>query len=77
MNLDNIKLGYSPLSDSIYLYRHGKDEHLALEKREAESEVMGVLVKKLMHDAPNGSHMTFGWDDKAYEITLKPISKDE
>jgi len=73
MTLTNIALGYSPLSDSIYLYRHGKDKRLALQKREAESDVMGVIVSKLMHDAPNGSVMTFGWDNKQYELTLRPI----
>jgi len=31
--LRNYKLGYSPLSDTIYLYRHGKDPQLSLDKK--------------------------------------------
>lgn len=35
-NLSNIKLGHSPLTDTLFLYRHGKDPALALDKRQAE-----------------------------------------
>ena len=72
--LDNIKLGYSSLgTGNIYLYRHGKDPNLALEKREAEADVMCVITAKMMDDAPNGSILKYQIGDKAYELTLKSV----
>ena len=72
MNLDNIKLGHSPLTDTIFLYRHGKDINLALDKREAEADVMCVLVAHMMHDAPNGSEKIITFGDKQYTMRLTP-----
>lgn len=40
MELNKVKLGHSPLTDTIFLYRHGKDPALALDKREAEADVL-------------------------------------
>ena len=72
--LDNIKLGYSSLgTGNIYLYRHGKDPNLALEKREAEFDVLQVITTKMMDDAPNGSILKYQIGDKSYELTLKPV----
>jgi len=74
--LDNIKLGYSPLSDSIYMYRHGKDPGLALDKREAEADVMAVLVQHMMHDAPKGAEKTIEFGTKKYVIRVTPTNTD-
>jgi len=73
MNLNKIKLGYSPLSDNIYLYRHGKDQNLALDKREAEADVMAVIVEHMMQDAPQGSEKTVQFGDKKYKIKVTPV----
>jgi hypothetical protein len=76
MSLEKISLGYSPLSDTIYLYRHGKDPALSLEKREFKSEVIGVVVSMLMHDAEHGSSMTVSSENgDMFEITCKPVEK--
>jgi len=72
MNLNNIKLGHSPLTDTIFLYRHGKDEGLALDRRNAEADVMSVLVTHMMHDAPNGSVKVISLGDKTYTIKVAP-----
>lgn len=45
MSLDKVLLGYSPLSDTIYMYRYGKQRNIALDKRNAEADVMAVLVE--------------------------------
>lgn len=73
MLLDKIKLGHSPLTDSIYLYRHGKDPALALEKRDAEADVFSVLIDHMMHDAPNGSIKVVTLGSKQYEIRVAPV----
>lgn len=76
VSLDNIKLGFSVIGEKIYLYRHGRQTPgVALEKREAEEDVMKVLVKKLMYEAPNGSKMSFTIGDNSFELTLKPLAK--
>ena len=72
MNLKNVKLGHSPLTDTIFLYRHGKDPALALDKREAEVDVIAVLVEHMMHDAPKGSEKVITLGDKQYTIRVTP-----
>lgn len=73
MSLDNIKLGYTPLTDSIYMYRHGKkDKNVALEKREAEFDVMKVLVEHMMYDMPCGSEKQITFGDKKYNVKVTP-----
>lgn len=76
-NLDDIKLVVSPLSDTIYMARFGKDPHLALDKREAEGDVMSVLVQHMMYDAPNGSEKVVSFGDDSYLIRVKPVTKQE
>lgn len=70
MDLNKIKLGHSPISDTIFLYRHGKDPTLALDKREAEADVMSVLVTHMMHDAPKGSEKIVTIGNKQYLIKV-------
>lgn len=70
--LDNIKLGYSPLSDTIYMYRHGKDPALALDKREAEADVVTVLVRHMMEGCPKGSQKTVTINGNRYNIRVTP-----
>ena len=72
MSLDNIKLGHSTLTDSIFLYRHGKDQGLALEKREAESDVFCVLVEYMMYNSPKGSIKKVTIDGKPYTVKVTP-----
>ena len=75
MDLNKVKLGYAPLSDRIYLYRHGKNPNVALDKREAEADVMTVLVEHMMHDAPKGAEKTISFGDKEYIVRVTPIVK--
>lgn len=76
VDLNKIKLGYSPLTDTIYLYRHGKNPDHALDKREAESDVYKVIVQKLMHDAPNGSVLSISLGKDKFEVSCKPIKRE-
>ncbi len=75
MDLKKVKLGHSPLTDTIFLYRHGKDVNLALDKRKAEGDVMSVLVAHMMHDAPKGSEKVITLGDKQYTIRVTPNVK--
>ena len=74
MNLSRVKLGHSQLTDTIFLYRHGKDPALALDKREAEADVMAVLVEHMMHKAPRGSEKVITLGDRQYTIRVTPNS---
>lgn len=75
--IEKISLGYSPLSNMIYLFRHGKDPNLALEKREAMKDVLAVIVEYLMDESPKGSTINFTLGDNDYKLTLKPTLKED
>jgi hypothetical protein len=45
MALGKIKIGVAPLSGKIMLYRHGKDQRLALERRDVTDEVMAAAAE--------------------------------
>lgn len=77
MQLDNVKLGHSPLTDTIFMYRHGKNPALALDKREAEADVMSVLVSHMMHDAPKGSQKVVTLGQNRYTVRVTPNVKGE
>lgn len=75
MIVDKIRLGFSNLTrgdGKIYLYRHGKDKNLALEKREAEKDVFAVLIEYMMDNAPKGASKTVTFGDKTFVITVMP-----
>lgn len=75
MSLDKIKLGHSPLTDTIFMYRHGKDPNLALEKREAEADVMSVLVSHMMYNAPKGSEKRIKLGNQTYVVRVTPAKE--
>ena len=74
-DLTKIKLGHSALTDTIFLYRHGVKEEIALDKREAEADVVSVIISKLMHQAPKGSTMVVTLGEDKYELSVKPVKK--
>lgn len=71
-DLNKIKLAYSPLSDRIVLYRHGKDPALALDKRESEQDVMTALVDYMMHGTSKGSEKDVRIGDTWYTVRVTP-----
>jgi len=72
IDLHKIKLSHSPLTDSIFLFRHGVNERVALDKRNAEADVFAVLIEYMMHNAPNGSVRVVALDGKKYTIKVTP-----
>ena len=73
MNLDKIGVRHSPLSDSLYLCRFGKDSCVALDKRNIEPEVMEAITNHMMMDAPKGSKKKYKIGDNWYELQITPI----
>lgn len=65
------RIGYSGLTKTIYLYRHGKDETLALSKREAEPEVMAAVVERVLDE---GGSMTIQFGERAFTIDVRERS---
>ncbi len=72
IDLSKILLGHSPLTDTIFLYRCGKDARFALDKRDAEADVFFVLVEHMMHNAPSGSEKVITLGDRKYTIRVTP-----
>lgn len=59
-DLRSVEVVRSPLSNSIYLARFGKQEpgkraRAALDKRDAEAEVVTAVVEWVMHESPKGA----------------------
>lgn len=71
VDLNNIKIGFSPLSGELFIYRHGKDVTLALDKRLAHEDVMTALVQYMMDDAPKGAEQNVKVGGKWYTVTVK------
>jgi hypothetical protein len=71
--LDKISVGYSGLTDSIYLYRFGKDQGEALDKRDAEKDVLACITEKMMWGADKGSSMEYRFGEQKYKITVEKI----
>jgi len=74
MDLKKIKIGFSPLSRQLFIYRHGKNEQVALDKREAQQDVIAALIEYMLDDAPKGASQVFHFSDKSYEVTVKPVA---
>lgn len=72
MSINKIKLGYSLLMGTIFLHRRGRDPALPLEKREAEADVMAVLVGHMMHNMPEGSEKVIRLGEKKYTVRVTP-----
>lgn len=72
IDLNKVKLGHSPLTDTIFLYRHGKDPSVVLDKRDAEVDVMVVLIEYMMYNAPRGSEKVITIGNKQYTIRVTP-----
>lgn len=71
--MKNIKIAHNPLTNKIYLYRHGKDPTVALDKRDAEADVFIALIGHMMYNSPRGSIKTVTIGEKQYTITVTPI----
>lgn len=74
-DLSKVRIGFSPLTGNCFIYRHGKDTTVALDKREATPEVQKAIVDLMMHDAPKGASQRVTFGDGWYEITVKPCLK--
>lgn len=77
MILNKIALGHSKLTDTIFMYRFGKDPRVALEKRKAEADVIAVLIDHMMHNAPKGSEKVVTLDDRQYSIRVEPVESED
>lgn len=77
MNLDKVRIGFSPLSGQCFIYRHGKDARIALDKREATAEVQTAIVRLMMHDAPKGASQQVKLGDEWFEISVMPCQRPD
>lgn len=64
------------LTGTIYLARKGAKETLN-NKRDATAEVMEAVTEYVLHDAPKGATINYTLRGKTYEITIKPLVKED
>ncbi len=74
MNLDNIVLRYSPLTNRIFIARVGKGNNIALDKRDAMSEFWQTLVAYSfdgkMPEKGDGKTIQFGGGDEQFTLVI-------
>ena len=75
MNLNKIRIGHSPLTDKIFLFRCGKKDGVVLDKREAEADVMTALIAHMMHNAPGGSEKVVQLEYRKYTVRVTPFNQ--
>lgn len=77
--LNKIKVGVSPLSNTILMYRMGKSPIDALETKDVTGEVYGAVIHHMLDGAPEGKGMTatITSGGKAWEVTVRPVVKEE
>ncbi len=72
-SIENIRVGLSPLSNELFIYRHGKDPRLALEKRSATPEIMSTVMDYFFHDVEDdvpGIEQTFEINGDLFQVTI-------
>lgn len=72
--LHKIKIGVSPLTKRINLYRMGKSPTDALETRDATGEVYGAVIEHMMEGMPGGATKTVKSGELAWDVTVMPVS---
>lgn len=77
--LNKIRIGVSPLTKRIMLYRMGKSTTDALESLDVTGPVYGAVIEHMMDGAPEGKGMktTITSGQKAWSVTVKPVFGSE
>lgn len=75
--LSMYKVGVSPLTGEIYIYKASEVDGRALVKRDAQAEVVSAFIGCMMHGAPNGAAQTVHVGDNYYRLSCAPITKEE
>lgn len=73
MDMNKITVGASPLTGRLYIYRMGTKKHIALDKREAEPEIITAFVDHMMHDSRDGAIKEVQIGDTWYEVSARPL----
>ena len=72
--LENITVGHSKLTNRVFIYRFGKkDPQIALDKREATSEVLDSALRHLIVLLKEGASIEFDIDSTKYRLGIDNI----
>lgn len=74
MALDKTKLAVG-FDGEIYLFRHGKVQDLALERRKATADAMAAVTKYVLNGMPKGATIDYNIGESRYSMTVKPLRK--
>lgn len=75
MDLKRVKVATSPITGAINLCAHDDNPARAIEKRDAEEEVVRALVMNILHEQPGGNAVkTVVFGDLKFELTVKPLN---
>lgn len=74
--LHKIRVGVSPLTNRINLYRMGKSQTDSLETRDVTGMVYGAVIEHMLEYAPEGKGMRntiTSSSGEAWEVTVIPV----
>ena len=78
IDLTRIKLGVSPITGQIYLFREGKEKGVALDTRPAEKDLFSALVQFMCLNSAQGSSKLVSWgDEHCYRVVVQKIPAEE
>jgi hypothetical protein len=75
--LDNYRVGSSPLTGEIYLFKASEIDGRLIVKRDAEAEVISAFVGHMMHGAPKGASKSVQVGAEYYRMTCVPMTEEE
>ena len=75
-SVHNHRIGWSPLSNTINLYRHGKDPSLALDQRNALNEVLTAAMRYLMDDRHPSGAVRMEFNGRVYQLTADDVTTE-
>ena len=75
-SIDRHRVGFSPLTGGVNLYRHGIDPGVAFDKRDALQEVMVAAGEHLLHGFPEGAKADLIIGDRKYVISIAPAVEE-
>jgi len=80
-DMNRIKVGVSGMTNTIYLYRMGKDPNVCLDKREADSGVFAAVIEYMLFqqlDNPKAkASQTMKYSDRCFRVMVERISIED
>lgn len=72
-SIEKHRIGHSPLTNNVYLYRFGRDAGIALDKRDALNEVLTAAARYLLDQAHPSGAVRLEMDGRLIQLQVDVI----